>query len=370
MKHQTRREIPRNANIRRRDFVGGLAAGLAALTCADFCQADDQPPVSAAIERAVKKGLDFLALQQIRESVFDAEGEAGVAVASRALLAFLAAGHIPDVGKHGFVVRGAIEWLLRRQNSQGWYGSSERGLRPHVSATTALSQAYGVESSSERRLSIHESLGKAVSAILARQTAPKPAAEAGGGWGAGQPNGRGENLPLTALALFAIRACSGIGFPVPQPVIPRALDFTLRCFDASSGGFGIAPAERADPRSTCAGVVCLFACDATAANPDRLNSATKFILAHAAEMAAASDSVGGIVPLAALKLGSDVWSAVAQPLMARLVKAQQSDGSWLGTKQPGRPEVSRIAATASVLSVLTMSYPLLPIYQHWTVSNP
>jgi hypothetical protein len=364
MKYHARLRIGNMYNVSRRDFVGGTAAALAALTWAGFCQAGDPPPVSADIERVVKNGLDYLARQQIRESVFDAEGDTGVGVASRALLAFLAAGHIPDVGRHGFVVRGTIDWLLRRQNSQGWYGPSERGLRPHVSATTALSQAYGVESSDERRLNVHESLGKAVSAILSRQTAQKPPAEPGGGWGAGQSVGRGENLPLTALTLFALRACGGVGFPIPQPVTSRALDFTLRCFDTSTGGFGVAPAERADPRSTCAGVLCLFACDATAANPDRLNSATKFILPHAAGMAAASDSVGGIVPLAALKLGSDVWSAVAQPLMNRLVKAQQQDGSWPGAKPQGRPEVSRTAATASVLSVLTMSYPLLPIYQH------
>ena len=363
MNYHTRLTSTKPSTILRRDFVGGAAAALAAFACAGFCHADDPPPVSAEIERAVKNGLDYLARLQIRESIFEAEGEAGVAVASRALLAFLAAGHVPDVGKHGFVVRGTIDWLLRRQNPQGLYGSSERGLRPHISATTALSQAYGVESSAERRLSVHESLGKAVSAILSRQTSQKYQGQPSGGWGAGQPGGR-ENLPLTALTLFALRACGGIGFSIPQPVTSRALDFTLRCFDSSTGGFGVAPAERADPRSTCAGVLCLFACDATAANPDRLNSATKFILAHATEMAAASDSVGGIVPLAALKLGNDVWSAVAQPLMNRLVKAQQKDGSWPGAKPQGRREISPTGATASVLSVLTMSYPLLPIYQH------
>ena len=347
----------------RRKFLGVMTVGCFALWETRMCPADERPGVSAEVERCVKDGFKFLEKQQNREGSFVAEGQAAVSVAARALLAYLAAGHIPDVGRYGLTVHRAVDFLLGQQGAQGLYGSPLLGIRAHVVATTALSQAFGVETNSERRARIHGSLGNAVGVILGRQTSAKSQSQSGGGWAGGSPDAQTATLPVSALSLLALKACAGIGFPLPQPVTARAIDFSLRCFDAASGGFARTPGQSADVRSTCAGVVSLFACDAAAANVPKISSSARYILAHAAEIAAGADPVGGLGPLAAMKLGNDVWTAVEEPTVARVLKSQEKDGSWPGSKPAGRPEVSRTAATASALSVLTMSYPLLPIYQ-------
>ena len=347
----------------RRGFIGAIAGfGLIAAGCDVSGSAEQRPSASAEVESAVSNGLNFLDRRQSRDGWTEADPDGGVATAARALLAFLAAGHVPDVGGHGLAVRRTIEWLLGRQIPQGWFGPPDRGLRPHVTATTALSQAYGVETNADHRLTIHNAVGKAFQALLNRQVLAKSPSQPGGGWGSDPAAARSQNLPTTAFSLFSLRACADIGFTIPQPVYSRAVDFTLRCFEPSTGGFGAAPGEKAQLRSTCAGVLALSYCNATVPNVDKLDAAKKFVLAHAADVAV-PETVGLIVPLAALKLGNDVWSAVAQPLMARIVKSQDKDGGWPGAKPAGRPEVTRAAATASALSALTICSPLLPIYQ-------
>ncbi len=321
----------------RRRFIRAIAGCWLAAAGRDvFGAATDQPPSAGAeVEAAVSRGLDFLDTWRSRDDWGDADTDGGVATASRALLAFLAAGHVPDIGRHGFVVRRTVEWLLGRQTARGWFAPPDRGLRPHATTTTALSQAYGVETNPERKLAIHNAVGKAFEALLNRQVRPKSPSQSGGGWGFDSAAGRVQNLPTTAACLFSLRACADIGFAVPQPVSTHAVEFTLQCFDASTGGFGAAPREHAELRSTCAAVVALFSCNATAPNADKLDAARKFVLARAADVTAPT-SVGLIVPLAVLKLGNDLWSAVAQPLMARIVKSQEKDGGWPPARQAGR----------------------------------
>jgi prenyltransferase beta subunit len=340
--------------------VGSLAAAVAALALGRNLSAADRPPVDADVDRAVTAGLNFLARQQGSDGAFDVDSPGSIGTTSRALLAFLAAGNAPDTGRYGLPVRRAVDWLVAQQSSQGAYGSLERGIRPHLGTTTALAEAYGVETTPDRRVTLSGSLSKAVNVIVSRQVAEKLPGQPGGGWEGSDAGPKGGALPPTALSLLALRGCADIGLAVPQAVTSRAAAFTLKCSDPA-GGFGPAPGQRADLRSTCAGVVALHACNASGQNPDKLNSAAKFVVAHVP--AAGSEFTGGIVPLGALVLGPEVWTPVGKPLLSRLAKSQDKDGGWPAAAPAGRPPVSRTAATASALAVLTMSYPLLPIYQ-------
>src|SRR5258708_33902251 len=90
------------------------------------CRAFAQESVSPAHEAVVNRGLDFLAAHQNRDGSFGATQKP--ALTGLALLSFLSAGHTPDVGKHGAVVRSAIGVLLNAAQPDGSFGRDDRPM--------------------------------------------------------------------------------------------------------------------------------------------------------------------------------------------------------------------------------------------------
>ncbi|HEY8749298.1 MAG TPA: hypothetical protein VIM11_15045 [Tepidisphaeraceae bacterium] len=351
-------------SISRRQFSTGLFALGTVAAFSSFSPAEAPPSLDADLERIVTSGLNFLAKLQDNSGAFDAETQSSIWTTARALLAFLAAGNVPDLGKHGLVVHKSVDWLVAQQGSAGWFGPSDRGIRAHASATLALAEAYGVDPNADRRLTIHATLVHAVAVMIAGQVAGKTAAPStgGGGWEGASPAARGENLSATATVLLALRACTDIGINLPPAVSRAATGFALRCYEGATGGFAPAPGKRADPRATAAGVVALFAADIASANTEKLDACSKYLASHVSEIVT-PDGYAGMAPLAALRLGPDAWTSVGHPLLAKIAKAQEKDGGWPEVVLAGRNRLSRAAATASALAALTISYPLLPIYQ-------
>src|SRR5690554_6127287 len=61
----------------------------------------------AELDAAVERGLAFLARQQRRDGSFEGGGPV-LAMTGLSLMAFLASGHTPEVGRYGTVVRSAV----------------------------------------------------------------------------------------------------------------------------------------------------------------------------------------------------------------------------------------------------------------------
>src|SRR5947209_4725034 len=76
--------------------------------------------ITAEADRAIERGLAFLASQRNREGSFGTHGYAGnTAVTSLAAMAFMAGGHQPNRGAYGRIVTDALRFVLSKENPDG-----------------------------------------------------------------------------------------------------------------------------------------------------------------------------------------------------------------------------------------------------------
>jgi hypothetical protein len=101
--------------------------------------------VTDAAEKAVARGLDYLAARQGRDGEWGTGGyPANVAVTSLSALAMMSSGSLPDRGKYGEHIRRALDFVLK----QGERGGGARGGfnnldHPPACTTPATSASRG-----------------------------------------------------------------------------------------------------------------------------------------------------------------------------------------------------------------------------------
>jgi hypothetical protein len=75
----------------------------------------------ARVDASVAAGLAYLAQQQNADGSWEGGGPP-VAMTGLSLMAYLAGGHTPDVGKYGLVVRRAMDRLVEFVPEDGYFG--------------------------------------------------------------------------------------------------------------------------------------------------------------------------------------------------------------------------------------------------------
>ncbi len=200
---------------------------------------------SAATEKAVAAGLDWLARHAEPGGGWDADGFpdrcaavpgadgkacTGVgrgqhdeevpcpfddAIGGLATLAFLGAGHLPgkDAGPYGELVEKALQRLER--------GGGDRWAL--AIGTEALAEAEAMEGRGRWR----ESVRRNVDALLA-------ARQEDGGWGYVAPWRAGSDVPYTALVVPALLAARDAGVELPTDLAPR-IDAWLSSLEEDEG---------------------------------------------------------------------------------------------------------------------------------------
>ena len=316
--------------------------------------------VQPRVDAAIFKGLAFLAKQQNSDGSIDG-GAPKVATTSLALLAFLSAGHTPDLGRYGLVLRSQLEFLQSKQAEDGYFGNGDRGMYSHAITTLALAEAYGVESSATRRSRLHSTLTKAVSIILAAQDAAKSNPAFVGGWRY-ERNSSDSDLSLSGWNILALRAARDVGIDVPEPNRKKAGEFVLRCLDAGTKGFAYQPGSGAQAGDTAIGLMCLHLTDTAGPNATLAGGALKFLQTHPIDADSPfSYYATYYVTLAASEQDGDGWLAVQRASLERLVRTQEKDGSWPLPKNSQEP--GRVYATAMAVGALALPYRLLPVHQ-------
>jgi hypothetical protein len=326
-------------------IIALLTSGAAAATA---------PEVDASVER----GLDFLAKLQRPDGAIS-DGPNPVAMTGLSLLAYLSAGHTPDAGRHGIVVRSAIECLLKSVPDDGYVGSVD-GSRMYGQGIVALAlaEAYGVENDAQRRKKIRLTLTRMIGVILKAQQAPK-SAEFAGGWRY-EPGSNDSDLSLSGWSALSLRAAQNVGLNVPKEPIEKAVGFVLKTFKDDEGAFAYQPGQTPTIAMTSVAVLNLHMLDA--ADKQQVKRATEWLLKKPIKSderffhyaiyysTQASRQVGGA-------LGDQAWANNRKLLLER----QQPDGGF--APSPTREEPGRAYATA--MSVLTLAVPfeMLPIYQ-------
>jgi hypothetical protein len=319
---------------------------------------DEIPP---RLDGAVAHGLAFLAKQQNADGSFEG-GTPKVATTGLSLLAFLGAGHAPDLGKYGLVVHNAVEFLLAKQAPDGYFGSGDRGMYTQGIVTLALAEAYGVEASAARRVRLRMALEKAVAVILAAQNAPKSSAAFAGGWRY-ERNSADSDLSLSGWNAMALRAAQDVGIEVPKESRQHIVEFILRCYDEHAKGFAYQPGSGAQPGDTAIGALCLYLLGASdGPNAARLDAAAQFLQAHPIDDAIPYPYYATYyVTQAAFQRDADAWPRIGRPALERLIRTQEKDGSWPPSKSGQEP--GHVYPTAMAVQALTVPYRLLPVYQ-------
>jgi hypothetical protein len=320
---------------------------------------ETHPP---GLDTAIDRGLAFLQKQQKADGSFDAAGP-GNAMAGLAILAFLASGHTPDMGKYGLVVRSAVDWLLKQNPEGGYYGRDGGHMLSHCLVTLALAEVYGTETEERQRARVRVALESALKVIFAAQDVKKDR-DSVGGW-RNEPESSDSDLVITGWCLTAMRACQNAGLIVPKQRFDRAMGFVLRCYRAEQSGFALTPSD--EPSAGMSAVALLSVSLVNEADRDEASAAMWFIVGRPLRMESPFwyYSIYSVT-LAAFQAGDPVWPIIWKRTCEQLLPVQRKDdGSW--RTKPGEAAGNdwRERFYSTAMGCLTLSIPLrlLPIFQ-------
>jgi hypothetical protein len=351
-----------------------IAMALVLLLCASTAFGQTKGPggeeLSPDLDAAIARGLAYLARQQQSDGSFQSREKGNdnnphftgpkVALTGLSLMAYLAAGRMPDTGKHGQTVRHATDFLIKACPEDGYFGKVDGSrMYGHAIATLALAEAYGMEADAVQRKRLRSALTRAVKVLLAAQNTKKDAQFAGG-WRY-EIASSDSDLSVSAWCILALRAAHNAGIEVPKDSADRAAAFVLHCWRAEQKAFAYQPGGEVSLTMTAAAVLNLELLDRE--SRDEVRAGVKFLGAHAV----ADDTENPYyaryyVAQAAFQAGN-VWPEVWKQTQAKLLEAQkkEKDGSWPQSRTANEP--GKTYSTA--VSVLTLSIPLrlLPTYQ-------
>jgi hypothetical protein len=284
------------------------------------------------------------------------------AVTGLALLAFLADGHTPDVGRYGLAVRGALDYLVSQVPPNGYIGNVD-GSRMYGQGivTLALAEAYGVEPVAAKRRQEWAALQRLVDVILKAQAVQKDESYSGG-WRY-EPAAADSDISLSGWNALALRAAQDVGIKVPKESLARAEAFVARCYVPDQKRFAYQPHRETRLGATGTGVLCLYLLDANDEDRNKAAEAVKTLSAHPLDEQNSFPFYSAYyVTHAAFAAGDDAWKTVSKETLGWLTKRQLPDGSWDATAA-GSQESSRVYRTS--MAVLTLAVPqrLLPIFQ-------
>jgi len=347
--------FPPPPNLPRRGR-GNRIAVLAVFTLASLSRADVRP--GPEVDSAIDRALAYLARQQKPDGLIT-DGPNRVATTGLATLAFLAAGHVPDEGKYGGVVRNAVDALVKSVPPVGYVGGVDGSrMYGHGIVTLALAQAAGVDPSEKRRAALRTTLERMIKVILDAQNVQKDPTNAGG-WRY-EPNSGDSDLSLSGWASLSLRAAQNAGLNVPKEPAERAVGFIARCFKADEGCFCYTPGQAPSIAMTSVGVLDLHLLDA--ADRPEVARAAAWLATHPVQ----NDTRFFYYSLyystqAATQVGGDLQEQTWKNNKGLLLARQQDDGGFPQSTTAEEP--GRVYATAMAALTLAVPYQMLPIYQ-------
>ena len=337
-----------------------LAAGIFAAAARPCCSAAETP-AAQDVDKAIVLALEYLAREQQPSGAWkvDSIGES-TAGTSLAIMAFLAAGHVPCEGPYADTLERGIRWVLQHQESNGMivHRKSHGPMYSHGISTLMLSEVAGMVGTSLAE-PCREALERAIRLILQAQAVPKTNKHEGG-WRY-QPTSRDSDLSVTGWQLLALRAAKDIGCDVPAEAIEAAVGYVKRCGTRDSSGFGYQPGGSPTATRSGTGILALEVCgvhrtpetleaaDGLLRNPLKINDHYFFYGVY-------------YCTVGMFKVGGHHWNETRDHVGGLLLGTQRQDGSWQAT---GGSERSLGAIYSTSMSVLALSveYQYLPIYQ-------
>ncbi len=332
-------------------------AFLALLATPCSAYAGENPREKDEADRAVERGLAYLASQQ-KEGGHWETGKRN-AVTALCLLAFLAGGHTPAENTYAPACRKALESLIAQVPDDGYIGKTDGSqMYGQGIVTLALAEAYGMERDPKLRRKLKAKLDLMVGVILKAQARKKSPAHQGG-WRY-QPTSGDSDLSLSGWCALALRSARNCGMNVPKSAVEDAADYVERMYHKEQKGFAYQRNGRVSLATTGVGVLTLHLLgreESESLSPaaeylvrNEVNWNTKWLFYTLYYTTQAANQVGG-----------EVWDTVWERNSKLLVGHQKEDGSWERDRHAsgaGRP-----FSTAMAVLSLSVRNHFLPSYQ-------
>lgn len=208
-----------------------------ALICIVLVYSDDEvqltPEEHRENRRAIELGLNYLLAHQNDNGSFSGkdDNKYAISVTSFAGLSLMAAGNLPQRGKHGVALYKALQYILASVNRSGYITTNidESKMHGHCYAALFLAQICGTSRDYSEELSqntaysvknVRRALERSIKIIIESQTAE-------GGWGY-LPHDKDHEGSITVCAIQALRAARNVGIRVPKKTIERAITYIRR----------------------------------------------------------------------------------------------------------------------------------------------
>jgi hypothetical protein len=188
------------------------SVGLGVSLPAGSSRAEGDWEITPASEKALKRGLNWLAQNQGDAGNWESDD---LGLVSLGALAFLAAGHRDGIGPNGKAADRALQFVLRSARPSGLLNiaKSQSDMYNHGLSTFVLGQAHGMMN--DKRIS--PVLDRALKLIASTQCGD-------GGWTYHARADRiGHDLSLAVMQAIALRSAVDSGLEVPPEVINLAI---------------------------------------------------------------------------------------------------------------------------------------------------
>ncbi len=331
---------------------------IAAVLVAAAAVGEARAATDAEVERAVNRGLEWLASHQSRLGHWTAAGDQyPTAMTALAGTAMLCNGSTAMQGKYAPNIRKAIDFLISQSRPNGLIGDPHRDGQytyGHGFSMLFLSQVLGEEEDSERRDKIVSVLANAVTFTGRAQTD-------GGGWGyvSAKDGGGFDEGSTTITQVQGLRGCRNAGVPVPKEVIDKAVGYIKKCTGPDGGvRYQLRGGDGGRPPITAAAVACLF--NAGSYDSDYVPK----LLEYCRRNLEFSNNNDGHWHYAhyyyaqvLYREGGKKWEAYRNKIFSKLVSEAAADGSW------SQGYIGTVYTTAINLTILQLPKGALPIYQ-------
>ncbi len=361
-------KIVRQLNISLCICMASVCNAVAADAAEKKTRPRDNVRVSPARDKIIDGALAYLADKQIKDGdrkgswgISSRERQHSVAITGYTLIAFQAAGNLPNEGKYGENVKAGMEFLLKGERGYFLNPSNGQYMYEHGIATIALGELYG----KTRSKKIREKLESAVKVIIQAQNSQEGSHHYGG-WRY-RPRVGDADISVTVLQVVALRAAKNAGINVPKQTIDRAVSYVKACRN-SDGGFGYQPRSGSGFARTAAAIYSLQVCGKY---DDRDVEKGSDYLMNALRTKGSSQQwyVYGsfyAAPAQYMRGGKrwEDWYKVAGDLAdSEKIKMDQGGKTMYRWEAKGGNNVGPIYTTAVYTTLLAMPYSYIPLYQ-------
>ena len=315
---------------------------------------------NADVDRAVARGLEWLAAHQSRLGHWTASGDQyPTSMTALAGIALLCEGSTTTQGKYAPNIRKAVDYLVNRSRSQRPDRRSHPRrplhLRPRLRHALPLASA-GRGRGRRRREELIDVLTRAVEFTGRAQTT-------GGGWGyvSAKDGGGFDEGSTTITQVQGLRGCRNAGIPVPKEIVDKAIKYIKKCTGPDGGvRYNLAGAGGGGrPPITAAAIACLFnAGDYDSQYVPKLLNYCKKNLDNISNQGFGHWHYAHYYYAQVLyREGGKKWETYRDKIFPAHRLEAASDGSW------NQGYIGTVFTTAVNLTILQLPKGVLPIYQ-------